>query len=64
MEHGDELVNQPFQRLIKENRLVSWEHKGFWASMDTYKDKQTLDEAYAKGKAPWEVWRKNGSNGE
>jgi glucose-1-phosphate cytidylyltransferase len=28
--------------------------------MDTYKDKQTLDEAYAKGNAPWEVWRENG----
>ena len=62
MEYGDELVNQPFQRLIKKNRLVSWEHKGFWASMDTYKDKQTLDEAYAKGNAPWEVWRENGSH--
>jgi glucose-1-phosphate cytidylyltransferase len=62
MEYGDELVNQPFQRLIKKNRLVSWEHKGFWASMDTYKDKQTLDEAYAKGKAPWEVWRENGGH--
>lgn len=62
MEWGDELVNQPFQRLIKKNRLVSWEHKGFWASMDTYKDKQTLDEAYAKGNAPWEVWRENGKH--
>jgi glucose-1-phosphate cytidylyltransferase len=62
MELGDELVNQPFQRLINKNRLVSWEHKGFWASMDTYKDKQTLDEAYAKGKAPWEVWRENGKH--
>jgi glucose-1-phosphate cytidylyltransferase len=60
MEYGDELVNQPFQRLIKENKLISWEHKGFWASMDTYKDKQTLDEAYAKGNAFWEVWRENG----
>ena len=60
MEYGDELVNQPFQRLIKEKKLVSWNHQGFWASMDTYKDKQTLDEAYAKGNAPWEVWSKNG----
>ena len=61
MEWGDELVNQPFQRLISKDRLSSWEHKGFWASMDTYKDKQTLDEAYAKGKAPWEIWNKNGN---
>jgi len=62
MEWKDELVNQPFQRLIQKQRLVSWEHKGFWASMDTYKDKQTLDEAYAKGNAPWEVWRENGKH--
>jgi glucose-1-phosphate cytidylyltransferase len=62
MEWKDELVNQPFQRLIKKQRLVSWEHKGFWASMDTYKDKQTLDEAYAKGNAPWEVWNTNGKH--
>ena len=61
MEWGDELVNQPFQRLIKKKQLVSWQHDGFWASMDTYKDKQTLDEAHAQGKAPWEVWSKNGS---
>lgn len=59
---GDELVDQPFQRLIEQNKLVSWEHNCFWASMDTYKDKQTLDDAYSKGKAPWEVWRKNGNH--
>lgn len=63
IEWGDELVNAPFQRLITEQKLVSWEHKGFWASMDTYKDKQTLDEAHAKGNAPWEVWQKNGLKG-
>ena len=59
MEWGDELVNEPFERLIEKSKLVSWEHSGFWASMDTYKDKQKLDEAYSKGNAPWEVWRKN-----
>lgn len=62
MEWGDELVNEPFQRLIKKQELISWQHKGFWASMDTYKDKQTLDEAYARGNAPWEVWSKNGGH--
>ncbi len=56
---GEELVEEPFQRLIVEQKLTSWEHKGFWASMDTYKDKQKLDEAYAKGEAPWELWLKN-----
>jgi len=58
MEYGDELVDQPFNRLIEQNRLVSWEHKGFWASMDTFKDKKTLDDIYAQGNPPWEVWNK------
>lgn len=61
MEYGDELVNEPFQRLITKKKLLSWKHEGFWASMDTYKDKQTLDEAYNSGNAPWEVWNKNGN---
>lgn len=56
MEYGDELVDQPFNRLIGDNKLVSWEHKGFWASMDTFKDKKTLDDIYAQGNPPWEVW--------
>ena len=64
MEWGDELVNEPFQRLIEKGKLISWEHKGFWASMDTYKDKQKLDEAYSKGNAPWEVWRSNNAIGK
>ena len=58
MEYGDELVDQPFNRLIEKNKLVSWEHKGFWASMDTFKDKKMLDDIYAQGNSPWEVWNK------
>jgi hypothetical protein len=38
--------------------LGTYRHDGFTASMDTFKDKQGLDELYSKGKAPWEVWRK------
>lgn len=57
IEHGEELVEEPFQRLIDERKLTSWDHKGFWACMDTYKDKQKLDDAYANGKVPWEIWR-------
>lgn len=59
MQWGDELVVEPFRKLIENRRLTSYNHEGFWASMDTYKDKQTLDDYYSKGKVPWEVWRKN-----
>lgn len=58
IQYGDELVQEPFQRLIEKNRLISWEHKGFWASMDTFKDKKTLDDLYEKGNPVWEVWKR------
>ena len=54
---GEELVNEPFHRLIKEHQLIAYNYDGFWASMDTFKDKQTLDEIFAKGKAPWVIWK-------
>jgi glucose-1-phosphate cytidylyltransferase len=54
---GEELVNEPFQRLIEKNELCTYKYSGFWAGMDTFKDKQQLDELYARGEAPWEVWK-------
>lgn len=57
MEEGDELVEAPFQRLIEKKQLYTYSYKGFWAAMDTYKDKVTFDSLYAKGETPWEVWK-------
>lgn len=54
---GEELVHEPFQRLIKENQLLGYKYDGFWASMDTFKDKQMFDDMYARGDAPWEIWK-------
>jgi glucose-1-phosphate cytidylyltransferase len=54
---GEELVYEPFQRLICENQLLAYRYDGFWAGMDTFKDKQWLDELQSKGNAPWEVWK-------
>jgi glucose-1-phosphate cytidylyltransferase len=53
---GEELVEQPFQRLISRGALVAFEYDGFWMPLDTFKDKQRLDEIYAQGNAPWLVW--------
>lgn len=57
IEPGEELVVEPFQRLIKERQLLAYEHAGYWECMDTFKDKQRLDEMYARGEAPWELWK-------
>jgi glucose-1-phosphate cytidylyltransferase len=53
---GEELVLQPFQRLIDRRDLLAVNYDGFWKSMDTFKDKVLLDEIAASGKAPWQVW--------
>ena len=54
---GDELVDKPFQRLIAENQLQTYRHDGFWACMDTFKEKQQFDDLYARGHMPWAVWQ-------
>jgi glucose-1-phosphate cytidylyltransferase len=59
MQPGEELVQEPFQRLAAAGRLLSYSHDGFWACMDTFKEKQMLEDMYARGHVPWEVW-KNG----
>jgi glucose-1-phosphate cytidylyltransferase len=58
---GDELVVEPFQRLIEIDQLTTYRHDGFWAGMDTFKEKQMLDEMHARGTAPWQVWRSPGN---
>jgi glucose-1-phosphate cytidylyltransferase len=52
---GDELVNEPFNRLIKERKLLGYPYDRLWV-MDTFKEQQQLSDMYASGCAPWEVW--------
>jgi glucose-1-phosphate cytidylyltransferase len=56
---GEELVEQPFHRLIDRNLLGTYRHDGFWQAMDTFKDKIAFDRREARGDCPWAVW--NGS---
>jgi glucose-1-phosphate cytidylyltransferase len=54
---GEELVQEPFSRLIGEKQLMGLSYDGFWRSMDTFKEKQELDDLWAKGIAPWQLWK-------
>ena len=60
MKAGEELVHEPFQRLITERQLIAYRNPTFWACMDTLKEKRMFDEMYARGDTPWAVWG-NGS---
>jgi len=57
MQPGEELVLEPFQRLIEKEELVAYNYDGFWTCMDTFRDKQNLDDLYSQGNPPWEVWK-------
>jgi glucose-1-phosphate cytidylyltransferase len=57
--NGEELVKEPFQRLIAERQLVAHEHEGFFLVMDTFKDRQKMEDLLSSGGAPWELWKKS-----
>jgi glucose-1-phosphate cytidylyltransferase len=50
---GEELVDEPFGRLIQRRELLAYQYDGFWEPMDTIKDKQRLDMLLESGEAPW-----------
>ena len=57
IEEGDELVEEPFQRLIAQRKLATFRYGGFWQAMDTFKDKITFDRMEGRGDCPWKVWQ-------
>jgi glucose-1-phosphate cytidylyltransferase len=44
----DVLVN-----LARDRQLEIYRHEGFWACMDTQRDRDSLEELWASGRAPW-----------
>ncbi len=52
----EELVEEPFQRLIAERKLGTVRWNGFYAAMDTFKDKIMFDRMNGRGERPWEIW--------
>ncbi|MBC7908784.1 MAG: glucose-1-phosphate cytidylyltransferase [Rhodospirillaceae bacterium] len=57
MQAGEELVLEPFQRLINRNRLSAFRYEGFWRAVDTFKDLTEMESLLGHGPGPWEAWR-------
>jgi glucose-1-phosphate cytidylyltransferase len=55
---GEDLVLEPFDRLIAAQQLLAYPFDGFWRNMDTFKDKQELEEMLFSGDTPWQVWKR------
>ena len=47
---------EPLMTLAASGQLASYPHTGFWQAMDTLRDKNRLEELWAKGTAAWKVW--------
>lgn len=54
---GEDLVTEPFQRLIAARQLLAYKYTGFWEAMDTFKERQSLAKMDESEAAPWKVWR-------
>jgi glucose-1-phosphate cytidylyltransferase len=61
---GEELVVEGFGRLAAQGRLFGYRHDGFWMPMDSFKEKQALDDRLARGDAPWQVRQARGGDAE
>ena len=56
MRFGDDLMGPPAERMAECGDLGMYRHDGFWACMDTFKEKKLLEDILKDGGAPWVVW--------
>lgn len=52
-EEGCILEKTPLVQLAKDGQLNMCKHRGFWACMDTQRDRDELENLWASGEAPW-----------
>lgn len=56
-EDGCAMESVPLRTVSKDGQLMVYRHEGFWHSMDTYRDSQTLNQMWDQGKAEWKIWK-------
>lgn len=59
LNEGDDLVTQGCERAAHDGRMFAMPYRGFWAPMDTLKERSYLEELHRTGQSPWELWRRN-----
>jgi glucose-1-phosphate cytidylyltransferase len=57
LHEGDDLVMDACARAAAEGRMLAIPYDGFWAPMDTLKERSRLENLYRHGQSPWAVWR-------
>lgn len=54
-----DLVMDACVNAAAQGRMRAVEYDGFWAPMDTLKERALLEEMYRHGECPWAVWKEN-----
>jgi glucose-1-phosphate cytidylyltransferase len=62
LEEGDDLVMNGCVRAARDGRVRAVQYDGFWAPMDTLKERSALEEQYRRGNSPWALWRERPVN--
>ncbi|OZI18393.1 glucose-1-phosphate cytidylyltransferase [Bordetella genomosp. 9] len=47
---------KPLEQLARQGDLMAYEHHGFWQPMDTLREKNLLEDLWARNQAPWKLW--------
>ena len=47
------LEREPLEKAAEMGELMAYHHKGFWRCMDTKRDRDSLEEMWQSGDAPW-----------
>ncbi len=53
---SDMLEDGPFEKMVRERKMASYRHTGFWSPMDNISDRAHLERLWATG-APWKIWQ-------
>lgn len=57
LNEGEDLVMDACVRAAKDGRMRAAQYNGFWAAMDTLKERSALEAQYRRGDSPWALWR-------
>ncbi|HEX6232720.1 MAG TPA: sugar phosphate nucleotidyltransferase [Jiangellaceae bacterium] len=57
LNEGDDLVMDACARAAADGRMLAIPYDGFWAPMDTLKERSLLEDLYRSGRCPWAVWQ-------
>lgn len=53
---GTVFEQKPLEGLANDGELMAYKHDGFWQSMDTLRDRQTLEKLWVSDAPPWKSW--------